>query len=150
MIKNSQQIAQIKGSEALSGELAEGMGLAYRQVDEIMQVAKDTLSLESPLGDDDSSLKDYVPNNLAPSPLDDVLKIQMFQEADEVLHNLSDREETIIRMRFGLGVDAEHTLAEIGGKLGVSRERIRQIEMSALRKLRRSEKMRELRTFLKQ
>jgi RNA polymerase primary sigma factor len=150
MIKNSQQIAQIKGSEALSGDLAEGMGLPYRQVDEIMQVAKDTISLESPLGDDDSSLKDYVPNNLAPSPLDDVLKIQMFQEADEVLHNLSDREETIIRMRFGLGVDAEHTLAEIGEKLGVSRERIRQIEVSALRKLRRSEKLRELRTFLKQ
>jgi RNA polymerase primary sigma factor len=115
-----------------------------------MQVAKDTISLESPLGEDDSSLKDYVPNNLAPSPLDDVLKIQLFQEADEVLHNLSDREETIIRMRFGLGVDAEHTLAEIGEKLGVSRERIRQIEVSALRKLRRSEKLRELRTFLKQ
>jgi len=150
MIKSSQQIAQIKGSDPLSGEVAEGMGLGYRQVDEIMQVAKDTISLESPLGDDDSSLKDYVPNNLAPSPLDDVLKIQMFQEADEVLHNLSDREETIIRMRFGLGVDAEHTLAEIGDKLGVSRERIRQIEVSALRKLRRSEKMRELRTFLKQ
>jgi RNA polymerase sigma factor (sigma-70 family) len=150
MIKSSQQIAQIKGSDPLSGELAEGMGLAYRQVDEIMQVAKDTISLESPLGDDDSSLKDYVPNNLAPSPLDDVLKIQMFQEADEVLHNLSDREETIIRMRFGLGVDAEHTLAEIGEKLGVSRERIRQIEVSALRKLRRSEKLRELRTFLRQ
>ena len=150
MIKSSQQIAQIKGSEALSGELAEGMGLPFRQVDEIMQVAKDTISLESPLGEDDSSLKDYVPNNLAPSPLDDVLKIQLFQEADEVLHNLSDREETIIRMRFGLGVDAEHTLAEIGEKLGVSRERIRQIEVSALRKLRRSEKLRELRTFLKQ
>jgi len=150
MIKSSQQIAQIKGSEALSGELAEGMGIPSRQVDEILQVAKDTISLESPLGDDDSSLKDYVPNNLAPSPLDDVLKIQLFQEADEVLHNLSDREETIIRMRFGLGVDAEHTLAEIGEKLGVSRERIRQIEVSALRKLRRSEKLRELRTFLRQ
>jgi len=150
MIKNSQQIAQIKGSDPLSGEVAEGMGLPSRQVDEIMQVAKDTISLESPLGDDDSSLKDYVPNNLAPSPLDDVLKIQMFQEADEVLHNLSDREETIIRMRFGLGVDAEHTLAETGEKLGVSRERIRQIEVSALRKLRRSEKLRELRTFLRQ
>jgi RNA polymerase primary sigma factor len=78
------------------------------------------------------------------------LKIQLFQEADEVLRRLSDREEIIIRMRFGLGVDAEHTLAEIGEKLGVSRERIRQIEMSALRKLRRSDKMRELRTFLKQ
>ena len=150
MIKSSQQIAQIKGSEPVSGELAEGMGLPSRQVDEILQVAKDTISLESPLGDDDSSLKDYVPNNLAPSPLDDVLKIQLFQEADEVLHNLSDREETIIRMRFGLGVDAEHTLAEIGDKLGVSRERIRQIEVSALRKLRRSEKLRELRTFLRQ
>jgi RNA polymerase sigma factor (sigma-70 family) len=150
MIKSSQQIAQIKGSDPLSGELAEGMGLPSRQVDEIMQVAKDTISLESPLGDDDSSLKDYVPNNLAPSPLDDVLKIQLFQEADEVLHNLSDREETIVRMRFGLGVDAEYTLAEIGEKLGVSRERIRQIEVSALRKLRRSEKLRELRSFLKQ
>jgi RNA polymerase sigma factor (sigma-70 family) len=150
MIKSSQQIAQIKGSEPVSGELAEGMGLPFRQVDEILQVAKDTISLESPLGDDDSSLKDYVPNNLAPSPLDDVLKIQLFQEADEVLHKLSDREETVIRMRFGLGVDAEHTLAEIGEKLGVSRERIRQIEVSALRKLRRSEKLRELRTFLKQ
>jgi RNA polymerase sigma factor (sigma-70 family) len=150
MIKSSQQIAQIKGSEPFSMDLAEGMGLPSRQVDEILQVAKDTISLESPLGDDDSSLKDYVPNNLAPSPLDDFLKMQLFQEADEVLHNLSDREETIIRMRFGLGVDAEHTLAEIGDKLGVSRERIRQIEVSALRKLRRSEKLRELRTFLKQ
>jgi RNA polymerase primary sigma factor len=150
MIKNSQQIAQIKGSEPVSGEVADGMGLPSRQVDEIMQMTKDTVSLESPLGDEDSSLKDVVPNNLAPSPLDDVLKIQLFQEADEVLRKLSDREEIIIRMRFGLGVDAEHTLAEIGEKLGVSRERIRQIEMSALRKLRRSDKMRELRTFLKQ
>lgn len=150
MFKSSQHIAQIKGSEPATGELAEGMGLPSRQVDEILQVCKDTISLESPLGEDESSLKDYVPNNLAPSPLDDVLKIQLFHEADEVLQTLSEREETIIRLRFGLGVDAEHTLAEIGEKLGVSRERIRQIEVAALRKLRRSEKLRELRMFLKQ
>jgi RNA polymerase primary sigma factor len=131
-------------------ELAEKMGLPYSQVDEIMQVAKDTISLESPLGEDESSLKDYVPNNLAPSPLDDVLHFQLFEEADEALRYLSPREETIIRMRYGLGVDTEHTLAEIGEKLGVSRERIRQIEVTALRKLRRSEKLRELKLFLKQ
>ena len=150
MIKSSQQLAQHMGSEPVSMELAAEMGLAYAQVDEIMQVAKDTISLEAPLGEDESSLKDYVPNNLAPSPLDDVLHFQLFEEADEALHYLSPREETIIRMRYGLGVDNEHTLAEIGEKLGVSRERIRQIEVSALRKLRRSEKLRELKLFLKQ
>jgi RNA polymerase primary sigma factor len=150
MIKSSQQLAQNMGSEPESMALAEKMGLPYSQVDEIMQVAKDTISLESPLGEDESSLKDYVPNNLAPSPLDDVLHFQLFEEADEALRYLSPREETIIRMRYGLGVDMEHTLAEIGEKLGVSRERIRQIEVTALRKLRRSEKLRELKLFLKQ
>ncbi len=150
MIKSSQQLAQNMGSEPVSMELAEKMGLPYSQVDEIMQVAKDTISLESPLGEDESSLKDYVPNNLAPSPLDDVLHFQLFEEADEALRYLNPREETIIRMRYGLGVDTEHTLAEIGEKLGVSRERIRQIEVTALRKLRRSEKLRELKLFLKQ
>jgi len=150
MIRSSQQLAQNMGSEPVSMELAEKMGLPYSQVDEIMQVAKDTISLESPLGEDESSLKDYVPNNLAPSPLDDVLHFQLFEEADEALRFLSPREETIIRMRYGLGVDTEHTLAEIGEKLGVSRERIRQIEVTALRKLRRSEKLRELKLFLKQ
>jgi RNA polymerase primary sigma factor len=150
MIKSSQQLAQHMGSEPVSMELAAEMGLEHAQVDEIMQVAKDTISLEAPLGEDESSLKDYVPNNLAPSPLDDVLHFQLFEEADEALHFLSPREEAIIRMRYGLGVDNEHTLAEIGEKLGVSRERIRQIEVSALRKLRRSEKLRELKLFLKQ
>ena len=150
MIKSSQQLAQHKGSEPVSMELAAKMGLPYTQVDEIMQVAKDTISLEAPLGDDESSLQDYVSNNLAPSPLDDALHFQLFEEADEALHYLSEREETIIRMRYGLGVDNEHTLAEIGEKLGVSRERIRQIEVSALRKLRRSEKLRELKLFLRQ
>jgi RNA polymerase primary sigma factor len=150
LVKSSQQIAQSKGGEPQSVELAEEMGISSRHVDEMLQVAKDTISLEMPLGEEESPLRDYVANVLAPSPLDDVLKFQLFEQADEALHGLSDREQIILRLRFGLGVDAEHTLAEIGDKLGVSRERIRQIEVMALRKLRRSEKLRELKMFLKE
>ncbi|MCX5894341.1 MAG: sigma-70 family RNA polymerase sigma factor, partial [Proteobacteria bacterium] len=144
MMKNSHHIAQSKGGEPLSNELAEEMGLSARHVDEMLQVAKDTVSLETPLGEEESPLRDYISNALAPSPLDDVLKYQLYKEADEALHDLSPREEAIIRLRYGFGVDAEHTLAEIGEKLGVYRERIRQIEVMALRKLRRCEKLREL------
>jgi RNA polymerase sigma factor (sigma-70 family) len=150
LIKSSQQIAQHKGGVPQTVELAEEMGISSKYVDEILQVSKDTISLEMPLGEEESPLRDYVANTLAASPLDDVLKYQLYEEADDALQGLSSREETILRMRFGLGVDAEHTLAEIGDKLGVSRERIRQIEVMALRKLRRSEKLREMKMFLQQ
>ena len=104
-----------------------------------MQVNKEPLSLETPFGEDGSNLHECIAATMPPSPMDQVLQCQLAMDTEEILKGLPSRDERILRMRFGLGVDAEHTLEEIGAKFGISRERVRQIETSALRRIKAAE-----------
>lgn len=113
-----------------------------------LQSIREPISLEAPYGDDGSNLHGYIPDSMPPSPMDKVLEYQLLKELDEILKDLPPRDERILRFRFGVGVDSEHTLKEIGEEFGISRERIRQIETTALRKIRASKKSQILRAFL--
>ncbi len=114
----------------------------------ILQSIKDPISLEASFGEDGSTLHECIPDNMPPSPMDQVLQYNLIAETEEVLRDLPPREERILRLRFGLGVTAEHTLEEIGEEFGISRERIRQIETTALRKIKASKESEILRLFL--
>lgn len=114
----------------------------------ILQLIKDPISLETPFGEDGSNLHECIANTKIPSPMDNIMKGQLFDETEEMLKGLSPREERILRLRFGIGGEAEHTLQEIGKELGVSRERIRQLETTALHKIKASRNVGSLRPFL--
>lgn len=114
----------------------------------ILPLLKDPISLETPYGEDGSTLHECIPSNKIQSPIDTILKGQLFNETEEILKRLTPREEKILRLRFGIGVQAEHTLQEIGEVLGVSRERIRQLEATALHKIKSSSTVCTLRNFL--
>lgn len=122
--------------------------IASENIYSILQVMKEPLSLETPFGDDGSSLHECIADNMPNSPIDDVLKNQLFEEAEEILKTLPPREEKILRLRFGLGIDASYTLQEIGNELGVSRERIRQLEATAIKRIRESKSFEELRPYI--
>jgi len=113
-----------------------------------LQLSKDPVSLDTPYAEDGSNLHDCIPDNMPPSSLDQVLKYQLLEVMDETLKGLPPRDERILRLRFGIGGDFEHSLDEIGKKFGISRERIRQIESAALKKIRASKKSEILRPFL--
>ena len=114
----------------------------------ILQLIKDPISLEAPFGEDGGNLHERIPSNKIPSPIENILKGQLFNETEVILKGLTPREEKILRLRFGIGVQAEHTLKEIGEILGVSRERIRQLEATALHKIKSSNNVGTLRNFL--
>ncbi len=113
-----------------------------------MQLVRDPISLETPFGEDGSNLHECIADTIPPSPMDKVLQYQLFNVTEDALKDLPPRDERILRLRFGLGVDAEHTLEEIGEKFGISRERVRQIETAALRKIRASHNSEVLQPFL--
>ena len=132
------QLLQSMGEKPSSSALAETMGIDSIHIDKMLQVARNrTISLETPVGEDNSPLKQLLINPVISSPLDGIIRAQYGTEVEEALQLLSEREKAIIRLRYGLSEYAEHTLAEIGQKFGLSRERVRQIELTALRKLRR-------------
>jgi RNA polymerase primary sigma factor len=144
MRRLSRQIVQDTGAEPIPASLAEAMGISSRHIDQMQLILQDTISLETPAGKEDGPLKHFIVDPAASSPLDEVLREQRMQTADQALQVLAPREKEIIRMRFGIGEDAEHTLEEIGQRFGLSRERIRQLEDKALNKLKRSRKIHEL------
>jgi RNA polymerase primary sigma factor len=114
----------------------------------ILQLIKDPISLETPFGENGNNLHECIPSNKIQSPIDNILRGQLFDETEEILRGLTPREEKILRLRFGIGVQAEHTLKEIGKVLGVSRERIRQLEATALHKIKSSNNICTLRNFI--
>ena len=148
MMRVSRQIAQEIGREPTPEELAEHLEMPVEKVEQILEVAKEPVSLETPIGDDeDSQLGDFVEDENAENPLDSSINQALSEATLEVLENLTPREEKVLRMRFGIGMNTDHTLEEVGKQFGVTRERIRQIEAKALRKLRHPSRAQKLKTF---
>ncbi len=144
----SRQMAQEVGREPTPEELAEKLDMPIEKVEQILEVAKEPVSLETPVGDDDDSqLGDFIGDIHAENPLDATVSEALAKATLEVLDNLTPREEKVLRMRFGIGMNTDHTLEEVGKQFGVTRERIRQIEAKALRKLRHPSRSQKLKTF---
>lgn len=145
----SRQMVQEMGREPTAEELAEKLDMPVNKVVEILKVAMDPVSLESPVGDeDDSHLGDFIPDSSIPIPADEVTHSILCEQIDEALNTLTDREAKVLRLRFGLDDGRARTLEEVGREFQVTRERIRQIESKALRKLKHPARSRKLRDYL--
>ena len=145
----SRQILQEKGREALPAELAEKMDLSEDKVRKVLKIAKEPISMEMPVGDDeDSHLGDFIEDKNIKAPVDIATGSGLKQATDDILESLTDRESKVLQMRFGIGMNTDHTLEEVGKQFDVTRERIRQIEAKALRKLRHPTRSDHLRSFL--
>jgi len=137
------------GREPTPEELAEKLGMPLEKVSKVLKIVREPLSLETPIGDEeDSHLGDFIEDNNTIQPIDAVIQSNLRETTTRALAFLTPREERIIRMRFGIGMNKDHTLEEVGVQFSVTRERIRQIEAKALRKLRHPSRSRILRTFL--
>ncbi|MDD3801642.1 MAG: RNA polymerase sigma factor RpoD [Desulfuromonas thiophila] len=149
LIRTSRQLVQELGREPTPEEIAERMELPLEKVRRVLKIAKEPISLETPIGEEeDSSLGDFIEDKGAVSPLEAVIKSNLSDQTAEVLSTLSPREEKVLRMRFGIGEKSDHTLEEVGQDFNVTRERIRQIEAKALRKLRHPSRAKRLRSFV--
>lgn len=148
MVRITRQLTQELGREASIDEIAEKMNLSVEKIQNIQRIAKEPISLEANVGEEeDSSLGDFISDPNALSPHDFMLQEQARKTLDEVLETLTDREEKVLRLRYGLMDGKNHTLEEVGREFGVTRERIRQIEAKALRKLRSPNRQNKLREF---
>ncbi len=149
LIRTSRVLLQELGREPTPEEIAERMDIALDKVKKVLKIAKEPISLETPIGEEeDSHLGDFIEDKKAVNPLDSVVKGDLAGQTQQVLRSLTDREEKVLRLRFGIGERCDHTLEEVGQDFDVTRERIRQIEAKALRKLRHPTRSRKLRGFL--
>ncbi|MBQ3527294.1 MAG: RNA polymerase sigma factor RpoD [Clostridia bacterium] len=143
------QLLQELGHEATADEVAEKIGMSPEKVREIMKIAQDPVSLETPIGEEeDSHLGDFIPDDDSPAPQDAASYAMLREQIREVLHTLTPREEQVLKLRYGLEDGRTHTLEEVGKKFDITRERIRQIEAKALRKLRHPSRSKRLKDFL--
>ena len=143
------QLLQELGHEATADEVAEKIGMSPEKVREIMKIAQDPVSLETPIGEEeDSHLGDFIPDDDSPAPQDAASYAMLREQIREVLHTLTPREEQVLKLRYGLEDGRTHTLEEVGKKFNITRERIRQIEAKALRKLRHPSRSKRLKDFL--
>lgn len=148
LTKATQAFVKKNGREPSVEEIAKLSGLSLKKVREILRNAQETMSIETPIGENgESALSDFIEDKSAPSPPDTVIHNSLKEQIEEALKNLSDREAEVIRLRFGLDENGDHTLEEVGEHLRVTRERIRQIESKALRKLQEPDLSSKLRTF---
>jgi len=149
LIRTSRQLVQEIGREPIPEEIAERMELPLEKVRRVLKIAKEPISLETPIGEEeDSSLGDFIEDKGAVSPLEAVIKGNLSDQTAKVLATLTPREERVLRMRFGIGEKSDHTLEEVGQDFAVTRERIRQIEAKALRKLRHPSRAKRLKSFM--
>ncbi|MDY0267881.1 RNA polymerase sigma factor RpoD [Trichloromonas sp.] len=149
LIRTSRQLVQEIGREPTPEEIAERMELPLEKVRRVLKIAKEPISLETPIGEEeDSSLGDFIEDKGVVSPLEAVIKGNLSDQTARVLSTLTPREEKVLRMRFGIGEKSDHTLEEVGQDFAVTRERIRQIEAKALRKLRHPSRAKRLKSFV--
>jgi len=149
LIRTSRALVQEYGREPTSEEIAERMEIPVIKVRKVLKIAQEPISLETPIGDEeDSHLGDFIEDRKVVSPAEAVISLNLKEQTDSILKTLTPREEKVIKMRFGVGEKSEHTLEEVGQNFAVTRERIRQIEAKALRKLRHPSRSRKLRAFL--
>ena len=149
LVRTSRQMLHEIGREPAPEELAEKLGMPLEKVRKVLKIAKEPISLETPIGDEeDSHLGDFIEDKNAVIPLDAAIQANLREATTRVLASLTPREERVLRMRFGIGMNTDHTLEEVGQQFNVTRERIRQIEAKALRKLKHPSRSRKLRSFL--
>jgi RNA polymerase primary sigma factor len=149
LIRTSRSLVQELGREPTSEEIAKRMDIPVSKVRKVLKIAQEPISLETPIGEEeDSHLGDFIEDRGVVSPADAVINLNLREQTEAVLKTLTPREEKVIKMRFGVGDGSEHTLEEVGQNFAVTRERIRQIEAKALRKLRHPSRSRKLRAFL--
>jgi RNA polymerase primary sigma factor len=149
LVRTSRQMLHEIGREPAPEELAEKLGMPLEKVRKVLKIAKEPISLETPIGDEeDSHLGDFIEDKNAVLPLDAAIHGNLRETTTRVLASLTPREERVLRMRFGIGMNTDHTLEEVGQQFSVTRERIRQIEAKALRKLKHPSRSRKLRSFL--
>ncbi|MGY9005290.1 MAG: RNA polymerase sigma factor RpoD, partial [Alphaproteobacteria bacterium] len=149
LVRTSRQMLHEFGREATPEELAERLGMPLEKVRKVLKIAKEPISLETPIGDEeDSHLGDFIEDKNAILPVEAAIQSNLRETTTRVLASLTPREERVLRMRFGIGMNTDHTLEEVGQQFSVTRERIRQIEAKALRKLKHPSRSRLLRSFL--
>src|SRR3990170_2558194 len=149
LIRTSRQLVQEIGREPTSEEIAERMTLPVEKVMKVLKIAKEPISLETPIGEEeDSHLGDFIEDKKVISPIESAMYASLREQTNRVLNSLTPREEKVLRMRFGIGEHTDHTLEEVGQEFDVTRERIRQIEAKALRKLRHPSRSKQLKSFM--
>lgn len=149
LIRTSRYLVQEFGREPTPEEIAEKMEFPVEKVRKVLKIAKEPISLETPIGEEeDSHLGDFIEDKRVASPVDAVINLNLSEQTRKALATLTPREEKVLRMRFGIGEKADHTLEEVGQDFAVTRERIRQIEAKALRKLRHPSRRKELKSFI--
>ncbi len=149
LIRTSRGLVQDLGREPTTEEIASSMKLPVEKVRKIMKIAKEPISLETPIGEEeDSHLGDFIEDKKVASPLESAIRKNLHNQVRKVLNTLTDREEKVLRWRFGIGEQTDHTLEEVGQEFDVTRERIRQIEAKALRKLRHPSRSKQLKSFM--
>ncbi len=149
LVRTSRNMLHLNGNEPTPEELAEKLVMPLDKVRKVLKIAKEPISLETPIGDEeDSKLGDFIEDKNAVQPLDAAIQANLRETTTRVLASLTAREERVLRMRFGIGMNTDHTLEEVGQQFSVTRERIRQIEAKALRKLKHPSRSRKLRSFL--
>ncbi|MBQ7659773.1 MAG: RNA polymerase sigma factor RpoD [Alphaproteobacteria bacterium] len=151
LVRTSRQMLAEMGREPVPEELAKRLSMPLEKIRKVMKIAKEPVSLEAPVGDEeDSSLGDFIADESVLQPLDSAIHSNLRETCTKILSSLTPREERVLRMRFGIGMNTDHTLEEVGQQFNVTRERIRQIEAKALRKLKHPSRSRRLRSFLDQ
>lgn len=151
LVRTSRQMTLETGREPIPEELAKRLSMPVEKIRKVMKIAKEPVSLEAPVGDEeDSSLGDFIADENALQPVDSAIHTNLKETCTRILSSLTPREERVLRMRFGIGMNTDHTLEEVGQQFNVTRERIRQIEAKALRKLKHPSRSKKLRSFLDQ
>ena len=149
LVRTGRQMLHEIGREPTPEELSSKLQMPLEKVRKVMKIAKEPISLETPIGDEeDSQLGDFIEDTKALAPLEQAIKSNLGEATTKILSTLTPREERVLRMRFGVGMNTDHTLEEVGLQFSVTRERIRQIEAKALRKLKHPSRSKQLKSFL--